>query len=193
VTPPSEKDRALATIWRDALGDSGGVSVHAYHNEDESLRVDIFCAVDAPQVGVSTYATLGVSNYGNKLADDTEAGTELIAVAASGSDLPARTLATLSFDHFRPGITLRPGLIIPKAISRNNAHASLPHALLTDPFLWDDLQQVEIRGMFIFPLLAVPVSETEFRFAEKHGADALEALFERVQIDVFDWDRPAAT
>jgi hypothetical protein len=167
------------------------VGVRAYYNQDESLRVDIFSAADAPQPGVTTFATLGVSDYGNELADGSNAPTELVAVAASGSDLPARTLATISFDHFKPGIALRPGLVVPRAISQNNTNPSLPHALLTDPFLWNDLQRVEAGGVLIFPLLAVPVTETELRFAEDHGSEALEALFEDLQIDIFDWDRPS--
>jgi hypothetical protein len=190
VSPPSDKNRAIAIRWRDLLRGAGDVAVHAYYNEDETLRVDIFSAVDSPQPGVTTFATLGLSDYRNELADGTNVPTELIAVAASGSDLPARTLATMSFDHATPGIALRPGVVVQGAISRNDPDAPLPHALLTSPFLWDDLQRVEVGDALVFPLLAVPVTNTEWRFAEIHGSEALESLFEDDQIDIFDWGRP---
>ncbi|WP_376749287.1 suppressor of fused domain protein [Anaerospora hongkongensis] len=37
--------------------------------------------------------------------------------------------------------------------------------------------------------MAVPISDKEFEYAIEHGTDALENLFEEVQIDIFDLKR----
>ena len=41
-------------------------------------------------------------------------------------------------------------------------------------------------------LLAVPITDAEAAYAGQHGAEALEDLFERAQIDLFDLDRDSA-
>jgi len=193
VARASEKNRQLARRWRDAFGQGDRGQVCAYYNEGDSLRVDIFEVADAPQRGVSTFASIGVSDYANEVAPGQAVPVELIAVgAAAASDLPARTLATIAFDHIAPGIVLRPGLVVPEAVSRNSATTVLRHVLLTAPFLWDDLGCVETEVMSVYPLLAVPITEAEFRFAEVHGGDALEARLAERQIDIYNWLRTSA-
>jgi hypothetical protein len=55
----------------------------------------------------------------------------------------------------------------------------------------DDLTTLELEGKTVAWLLGVPISDGERSFAEENGGDALEALFEEHQIDIFDLTRPS--
>ena len=191
VTGPTEKNRALVQRWRAVLGGAGELAVRAYTTTDRSLRVDVFSAADAPRPGTTTFATIGLSDTRNALGPGLNAPTELIAVGASPSDLPARTLATVSFDHLTSGITLEVGVAVPAAIARNEPGVALPHAFLTDAFLWDDLRGLEVGGTVVHALLVVPISNDELRLFEAEGPAALDARFEEHEIDVADWQRPS--
>ena len=48
----------------------------------------------------------------------------------------------------------------------------------------------KIIGKSVAWLMAVPISECEYRYAEAEGPDRLEDLFEQQQIDIFDINRP---
>jgi Suppressor of fused protein (SUFU) len=191
VSGPTEKNRELVQRWRAVLGGPGELTVRAYTTTDRSLRVDVFSAADAPRPGTTTYATIGLSDTRNAIGRGQNTPTELIAVGASPSDLPARTLSTVSFDHLTSGVTLAIGVAVPAAIGRNEPGAALPHAFLTDAFLWDDLRGLQVGGTSVQALLVVPISDAELRLIEAEGPAALDARFEEHEIDVADWERPS--
>jgi hypothetical protein len=191
VAGPTQKNRVLVQRWRAVLGGAGDLAVRAYTTTDRSLRIDLFSASDAPRPGTTTFATIGLSDTRNSVGKGLNTPTELVAVGASPSDLPARTLATVSFDHLTAGVTLAVGVAVPGAIGRNESGAVLPHAFLTDAFLWDDLSRLEVGGTTVQALLVVPISDAELRLFESEGPAALDARFEEREIDVADWGRPS--
>jgi len=61
----------------------------------------------------------------------------------------------------------------------------MEHVLFTSPFLWEDLKTLDFPNKKVTWLLALPISEEEFLFAEKEGTEALEDLLEKKDIVIF--------
>lgn len=58
------------------------------------------------------------------------------------------------------------------------------------PFLWEgQLQTIDFSDKKVAWLLAVPISEKEYLFAQQNGSNKLEDLFEQNEIDIFDIKR----
>ena len=67
----------------------------------------------------------------------------------------------------------------------------MAHIFLTSPFVWDFTNQT-FSDKIVTWLQAVPISDAERAYAVAKGTAALEAAFERAQIDVFDLFRKSA-
>ncbi|MMZ71657.1 Antitoxin YqcF [compost metagenome] len=66
----------------------------------------------------------------------------------------------------------------------------MKHMLFVPPFLWEEqLQTIDFQDKKVAWLLAVPISENEYLFAQEYGSNKLEDLFEQKQIDIFDIER----
>lgn len=67
--------------------------------------------------------------------------------------------------------------------------SEMEHVLFTSPFIWDKLKTIDFPDKKVTWLLAGPISTKEFLFAEKEGLEALETLFEKEEIDIFNVGR----
>ena len=47
-------------------------------------------------------------------------------------------------------------------------------------------ESIEVDECCVAWLMAVPISEKELKYAQRNGADALEAVFEKRQADIYD-------
>jgi hypothetical protein len=66
-------------------------------------------------------------------------------------------------------------------------NSELKHIYFTSPYLWEDkLEDFKVQNKKIYFLLAIPLSGPELEFIKQNGADALEALFEQNETDIFD-------
>ncbi len=80
--------------------------------------------------------------------------------------------------------------IFPDAVAMYKLSKTMRHLFFVPPFLWeDDLKTVDLGKKKVSFLLATPISEAEYVFAEQNGSDALEEEFERENIDIFDLNR----
>lgn len=69
-------------------------------------------------------------------------------------------------------------------------NTEMKHILFTSPFLWEDkLVDFNIEGKPIYFVLAIPISDKELEYKNEFGTDALETLFEKESIDIFDINR----
>jgi hypothetical protein len=59
-------------------------------------------------------------------------------------------------------------------------------------YQWDDMGEVDLDGLTIYPLLAVPISEAESAFVARLGEQALEDRWEDMGVDVADWSRASS-
>ena len=78
-----------------------------------------------------------------------------------------------------------PGLII-KNIVKEYIDADMKHILLNDPFMWDNARSFSVGDITVAWLMAIPVSDAEMAYADKHGVEALEDLLEEKDVDVAD-------
>jgi hypothetical protein len=142
---------------------------------------------DSPVRGVRAVGTLGLSDH------DLGGGSlrvELVgAFPASFQEAP-NIAATCAFNGFKDGLPIRPDSVHRNVMGLYLPKSTVPHVLLTDPFLWDDgPATLELGAMTIAWLMMVPISETELAFANSNGVGMLTSIFEERQIDIFDLNR----
>jgi len=163
--------------------------VFRHWDEDKRNFVDVATCRNSPVEGVTAAGTLGLSDHKLGLRG---VRVELIGAFPREFADGANVLATCAFNAFKDSYPVHPGAIHLGVLSLYRSSPPLPHVLLVDPFLWDDgPHTLNLEGIALAWLMAVPVSESERRFAEERGADALTSRFEDQSMDILDLYRPA--
>jgi hypothetical protein len=117
---------------------------------------------------------------------------EIAGACASQSELFANVISAAAFCVMRTNWLCRPGTVMRGYVHEYFSTTTVPHLYFTAPFLWEDsLKTLDCESKRVSWLLAVPISDAELAYLSQHGDDALETLFEREQIDIFDLDRPS--
>ncbi len=181
---PSDRARSVFDHYRDRLG-VDRPPVTAFYSDDRRLSVDVMEAADCPMDGLVTWATLGLSDHAND-SPSGDVRVELLLAAPTDVTPAANVLATVAFDVIRgPYEGAWPGALKPTAVERNDPAAPMPDVLIIAPFCWADLDPLPS----IHFLQVIPIHASESAYCLREGSDALEALFEAGDIDVFDWHR----
>lgn len=189
----SPENKAVAKHALKAFG--GSPSVQAYHHDTVKLSVDILRCSDQPCQGITCYSTIGLSDH-PMLKDGTEFPTrlELAGACATKDEFFANILASAAFCIIRSQQLYHPGSVLSGCVSEYYPSTTVPHLYLTAPFLWEDaLKTLDCGSKRVSWLLAVPISDTEKGYLASNGDNALEDLFEKHQIDIFDLSRPPVT
>ena len=81
--------------------------------------------------------------------------------------------------------------MLPNAVKMYYPKLEAKHLYFTAPFLWDgklDTLQLneQIQVNWVLP---IPITDNEYKYLEVNGDDALEDLFEKHQIDIFNLSR----
>lgn len=184
----SDVNKALARKIAGAFG--GKPSVSRFHDDAKASFVDILTCADRPQDGVNSYSTLLLSDHPlYKQGRDTGIQIALVGACEAGRDQFRNVLATAAFCVVNSRWFCAPGIIFPDVVGSYFKEGALKHLLFVSPFLWDNLLTIDLQERKVSFLQVVPIAEAEMRFAEKKGPDALEDMFEKEQIDVFDLER----
>jgi antitoxin YqcF len=188
---PTDDNKQLA---RDIVKVFGGQpSVREYFDDERVATIDILTCENAPQTGVNSYSTLALSGFPafDAEGDKFPFGVEFIAACESSALDFVNALSTCAFNVIKDGMPIYPGIVFPRILELYKGLSStLSHAFFVDPFLWDDefrSRQTAIRTIVFLQM--VPISDQEYAFIHSNGADALEAEFERQNIDVYDINR----
>ncbi|ASC81594.1 type VII secretion system immunity protein YqcF [Bacillus subtilis] len=179
-------------IARTVLGAFGGKpKVTKYWDDNENSNIDILSVSDQPQEGITSYATLGLSDHSiNYEVNGTPLRIEIVAAMESASDIYANVLSTCAFNIINSNFTCAPGVIFKNVISMYDQETDMRHVMFVSPFLWEeDLELLEFSNKSVTWLMAIPISEGELQVTEKHGSDYLQDLLESKQIDIFDIKR----
>jgi hypothetical protein len=160
-----------------------------YQGDDRAMHIDIATFADRPQLGVTTFATLGLSDTPIPGRLRPPLGVELLGTCDSAVEGFIAALAAIAFQTISGGRRCEPGEVfddvIPPALS-----TTLRHALLVPPFLWEEgLESMVVDYKTVAWLLAVPISDDEAQFGADQGTDALESRFEEAEIDIFNPNR----
>ncbi len=179
-----------ASLAAQTLVDACGASpaIKAYGDEARTWSVDIALFADRPVEGFSTAGTVSLSDHGLGLEQGLR--IEIVAVFPAAADAFPQALASSAVAAISQGWRIRRGAVHPDILRMYDLSDTLEHLLFAAPYLWGDaLAPVRCGDLTIAWLLAVPISEAERAYAEKHGAVALENLLAEHKIDITDLNR----
>lgn len=183
---PTEQHKTIAKTIAKAFG--GTPKVFRYHDDNNENSVEVTSCTDRPWNDVVSYSTVRLSDHSIDLtAGDMPLRVELIGACSKEFGLFPNILATCAFNVINTNFPCHPGAIYPNVVRFYMPESPLRDILLVSPFLWDDkLSSIQFTDKTVAWLMIIPISEAESAYANKHGSDALEALFERHQINVID-------
>ncbi|EJO5347061.1 suppressor of fused domain protein [Clostridium botulinum] len=185
----SKEKKIIAKSAFDAFG--GKPLVVKYWDDKKEHSIDILLCNDRPDDGVTSYSTIGLSSYsiGYK-TDNVPLRVEIVGACASGFDCFSNILASCAFNVINTKFKCYPGAIFENVVKFYKPDYFMKHILFSSPFLWEDkLKTLNFEDKKVAWLLAIPISEEEFKYANDKGSDALEELFEEHQIDIFNLNR----
>lgn len=186
-----QANRAVAAWVAEVIG--GQPTARGYHGEKAGQQVSIARFRDRPQKGVTTYATLGLSDTRVPRQVEPPLGTEFLGVCDSAATDFPKILGVIAFRAQADGRSCEPDEIFDNVVPSGTS-TTLRHAILIPPFLWDDdaFASRAIGHKTVAWLLALPITDAERQYAFDHGPDELQTVFEEAQIDIFDLQRPSA-
>ena len=168
----------------------GKPKVVEYKDEEKKSNIDIFIGVDTPFKGMNTYSTIGLSDYSiDLLVEDKELRVEFIGSCESEYREYANILSSCAFNIINTQFSCSPGTVYPDVVSEYYKETTMKHILFTAPFLWEDIETLEMSDYYVTWLMMVPISNKEFDFLKMNGAEELEILFEKNDINLFDLNR----
>lgn len=191
MTEIADSSRVVAKTAAAAFG--GTPRITRFWDDDHHNSVDILSCEDGPQLGVTAYSTVGLSewplHYG---AEEHHTRLEVVGACGSGFQGYDNALATTAFNIINSSWFCYPGAVYPDVLSLYGSSPTMKHFLFVVPFLWEDeLPTLELEHRSIAWLLALPISNEERSFVESNSSDELEELFQERQIDIFDLARPS--
>ena len=168
----------------------GRPSVVKYWDDQHISHIDILSTINEPFEGISSYSTIGLSDYSiGYTGEEKPLRVEIIgAHATENNDFP-NILATCAFNVMNSKQTISQGEVFQDIVTLYYPDSEMKHILFTDPFLWANLKSFELSEKTVAWLLAVPISTSEYLYSVDKGIDALEDLFEQENIDIFDIER----
>jgi hypothetical protein len=187
----SPSDKAVAQHVAAAFG--GKPQVRKYHDDEHRNLVDVLSSADRPEPGMTSYSTLKLSSFPlYQHGRVYPASVELVGACSTTGERFGNLLASCAFKIIAEKAFCAPGLVF-EGLGYANIGPHLPHVLFVPPFLWEgDLKTLRLEDRTVAWLLAVPISQAEMEFADREGAEKLEEVFEREDVDVFDTQRKSA-
>jgi antitoxin YqcF len=187
VSRAPETARAAARAAADAFG--GTPRVSRYYDEPEQHEVGILVADDRPAPGFTSYSTVTLHQYENRM-DEQDIRVELAATADTSAEEMANVLATAAFNVLKDGWLAAPGVVFPDLIREYELSETLPHVLWMPPTPWDSLHSVDLgEGVTAHWLLAIPIAESERELLVRDGYDKFDALLEERDVEYWNLNR----
>lgn len=187
MVTPERKEIARAA----AKAFGGKPQVFEFEYEFTNNKIGILQSPDSPVDGVTSYATVGLSDF-PLLKDNQDYGSrlELLGACATTTDQFANIIASAAACIHHRGWFCAPGIIFPDVIKEYYPDISMRHLLFVPPFLWNDSPStLSIESRAVAWLQAVPISDNELNHAKSHGPKVLEDIFMKEQIDVYNIER----
>lgn len=181
----TKENKIIARTALEAFG--GKPSVSKYWDENKVSSVDILSTIDRPYEGVTSYSTIGLSDYSiGYSVDEKPLRIEIVGASATLFEFFPNIVSTCAFNIINTKLPIAHGEIFKGVVRMYYPNSEMEHVLFTSPFLWEKLNSIDFLDKKVTWLLAVPISKKELLFAEEEGTEALEDLFEKKDIDIFD-------
>ena len=188
VESPTESSKLVARHLAEKLG--GTPSVHRYWDERHAKAVYLLTCRNTPAVGISTYATVSLSDHPlTHAGKELPIRAEILTACATSARSVDKAIASAAFYVINSGYELFPGAIFPEVLSLVGASVRLRNMFFTTPFFWEDVAEFKVGNYRIAPLLGVPITDEEMAYAVTEGPSALERRFEDRSINIFDIER----
>lgn len=182
----------LKTIMRTELAAFGGErQMRRFYNDDESVSVDILHCADRPRPGVTSWGTIGLSEYpsGFRSAEGVAIRSELVGEMASSVTTFGNMLAACVFNVAVDEYGIDPETIYPDIVSDYEPDGAMKHMLITDVSSFEGLTSIDRGTEIVTFLQAIPVSDPEFEFARRSGVEALVDRMAEAGVDILDLNR----
>lgn len=185
----STENRKIANIVLEVFG--GEPVVWSYTDENDRSKIDILSCKDRPYDFVTSYSTIGLSDYSIGLqVEQIPLGIEIVGACGSEFEQFPNIISTCALNIINSHFKCFPGAIFKSVVEMYFPSFTTKHILFVPPFGWDkEFQTLEFSTKKVAWLLAVPISDPEYSYAVKNGSEELEALFEEKQIDIYDLNR----
>jgi hypothetical protein len=169
----------------------GTPNLDKYAHDELDLTINILYCHNQPSIGLTSYSTIGLSDYPMMgVSGEFATRLELAGACETSVDFFPNILASAAFTVMRTGQIYYPGFVMSNVISQYMDTCMLSHLYLTAPFLWkDDLKTMDCGTKKVSWLLAMPIYESEYYYLKKYGDHKLEELFELHEIDIFNLNR----
>ena len=189
MTTVSASNKVIARTAVTVFGSSPTIVTLWDYNHSTSIEV-VSCA-NSLQKNVTSCATVRLSDWPlYKNGVEYPARVEFVGACGVRYKKFADILATAAFCVANSKWFCSPGAIFPDIIEMHYPSYDMKHLLFVPPFLWEpSFETLRLPDKTVAWLMIVPISEAEYRYAEKHGSDKLEDEFVRYQIDVFNLER----
>lgn len=189
AAPVSAENKAIGKHILSVFG--GKPQVWTYADEKEENKIDILSCPDRPAAGLVSYSTIGLSDANTGLTvEDKPLGLELAGVCAAHYPQFGNILSTCAFNIMQMEKPPYPGLIVEGVVEMYLPASAMKHLLLVPPFAWQpSFATLEFPTKKVTWLMAVPISEAEYYFAQERGVEDLSSLLEQKQVDVNDLER----
>lgn len=164
-----------------------GVEPKVIRYGDDSGENSIFImeCPDPTDKDVIFYSTIGLSDY--SIGDEKY---ELMIAGYSANDKTGNILSTSAFFCIKDNWKVSPGTVFETLVEMYYKDSEMKHIYFSNPYLWEDkLEDFEVQNEKISFLLAVAISDAELEFRKNNSSEALEALFQEKEIDIFDMNR----
>jgi len=179
---PSESNIEWANIVSSLTG--GNRSVASYYDEAETSSIDVLTILNN---GGKVCATIGLMDTPH------DPPTEILMDSAGDDIKLENIISTAAFFIMKDGWKIRPGAVFESLVAEYHPELALKHLLFVPQYQWGEaLSKVKLKQGYVYPLLAVAVSDGELDFISKNGVSALENLWEKEDVGVLNWHRSSS-
>jgi len=169
----------------------GQPRVSCFWDDNRKNNVDLLACENQPDKGINSYSTIGLSDTPLlKEGRDIGLRLEFIGTCVGSCKEFENILSSAAFSIINSRWFCAPGVIFPDIVAMYKCSLTMKHLMFVPPFLWEnDLKTLELGSKTVAWLLAIPISEDEFRYAELEGSERLQEIFEKNKIDIADINR----
>ncbi len=188
----TQENQNLAQFVGKVFGDDWSIAEHL--DENQQLVVYVLSGKDADLPDVISHATIGLSDRAlGKDKSEIPLGAEIVACGPKDVDYLDGALANVANAVLTHNMLCKPGTIFANALGVYDKTCALKHFLFTVPSMWNDtLYPLQFKTKTVLWLQAIPITDAEKEYAEKHGASALGEKLEETKVDLTDFGRASA-
>lgn len=191
MTAVSQENQNLTQFVGKVFGDDWEIAEHK--DAQQQLVIYVLSGKDGEQPDMVSHSTIGLSDY--KLGADKSGialGAELVGACSKSCKYFDLGLAGAANMILNNNVLCKPGTVFANVLDGFDAKSQMKHFLFAVPSLWNDtLYPLSFKTKTVLWLQALPISDTEMKFAQEKGPGELGELLVKEEADLLDlWREP---